>query len=161
MKNKKLSYEISDFETISQKQKGITQTLKDVFEAKLPKRHGGNRKLIFDKSKLERIGKLYNLSIEVEVTDRIQLQDGEVKEDNSGTHGTHGTDVGLDRHLSEENNDSKTSKNTRKLPIILQKTKKQIRITYSKILLNVLLSLTMSQTDRNMDSSSTNDPDAY
>ena len=57
--------------------------------------------MIFDKSKLERIGKIYDLSIEVMVTDKIDQRQGteEGKEVNNGTHGTHGTDVGLDKHF--------------------------------------------------------------
>jgi hypothetical protein len=98
IQNKPLSYESSDFGTMSQKE--ITQTLKDVFGAKPSKRHGSNRSLIFDKSKLERIGKIYDLSIEVKVTDKIELREG--KEGNIGTHGTLGTDVGLDKCLSTE-----------------------------------------------------------
>jgi hypothetical protein len=90
--NKKLSYDSSDFGIISRKE--ITQILKDVFGAKPSKRHGESSRLIFDKAKLERIGKLYDLSIEVKV----------VTTNNNGEDGYDGVDVGLDKHFVEHRN---------------------------------------------------------
>jgi hypothetical protein len=53
------SYDTVEFGPISQK--GIIQTLKEVFGAKPPdKRHGNSRALVFDKSKLERLSKIYD-----------------------------------------------------------------------------------------------------
>jgi hypothetical protein len=97
--NKKLSYDSSDFGTISRKE--ITQILKEIFGAKPAKRHGNSSILIFDKNKLERTGKLYDLSLEVKV----------VTTSNNGEDGYDGVDVGLDKHLigsksSEENTKS-------------------------------------------------------
>ena len=76
-----------DFGEISQK--SIVQILKDVFGVTKSKRHGEGRKLVFDLKKLERLGKIYDLSIDIQVD----------QEDENGTHGTHGTLIGLDLSL--------------------------------------------------------------
>jgi hypothetical protein len=88
--NRKQSFQSVEFGEISQK--GIVQILKDVFGATKSKRHGDGRKLVFDLKKLERLGKIYDLSIDIQVD----------QEDENGTHGTHGTLIGLDRHIGEE-----------------------------------------------------------
>jgi hypothetical protein len=115
--NKKLSYDSSDFGTISRKE--ITQILKEVFGAKPSKRHGNGSRLIFDKSKLERVGKAYDVSMEVKVTIN-----------NNGEDGYDGVNLGLDKHLIEhENNEEKAeptidnSKNHEKI------TRNNIKIT--------------------------------
>jgi hypothetical protein len=64
--------------------------MKEVFGAKPSKRHGNGSSLIFDKSKLERVGKAYDVSIEVKVTTN-----------NNGEDGYDGEDIGLDKHLIE------------------------------------------------------------
>jgi hypothetical protein len=88
--NKKLSYESSEYGTISQKE--ITQIMKDVFGANPSKRHDeGGRKLVFDLSKLDRIGKIYDMTVEIEVTSK----------DKDRTHRTHRTLVGLDKHSTD------------------------------------------------------------
>ena len=78
-----------EYGTISQKE--VTQTLIEVFGASRSKRHGGTRKLVFHPSKLEKLARMYHLNVKIEVMV-------------SGTHGTHGTLVGLDRHLEERSN---------------------------------------------------------
>jgi hypothetical protein len=98
--NKKLSYDSSDFGTISRKE--ITQILKEVFGAKPSKRHGNGSKLIFDKAKLERIGKMYDLSVEVKV----------VTTNNDGEDGYDGVDVGLDKHLIEHKSNEENTKSS-------------------------------------------------
>jgi hypothetical protein len=98
--NKRLSYDSSDFGIISRKE--ITQILKDVFGAKPSKRHGESSRLIFDKAKLERIGKLYNLSIEVKV----------VTTNNNGEDGYDGVDVGLDKHFVEHRNNQEKAESS-------------------------------------------------
>ena len=55
---KALSYDTSEFGIITQKE--IIQTLEHVFGAKSKKSHG-IRKLDFDISKLQRLGKVYDL----------------------------------------------------------------------------------------------------
>lgn len=99
--NKKLSYDTLDFGIISRKE--ITQILKDIFGAKPSKRHGESSRLIFDKPKLERIGKLYDLSIEVKVvaTDNIHPKSGE--------DGYDGVDIGLDKHLIRDGSNEKNT----------------------------------------------------
>lgn len=97
--NKKLSYDSSDFGIISRKE--ITQILKDVFGAKPSKRHGESSRLIFDKAKLARIGKLYDLSIEVKV---VAVDNSHSK---SGEDGYDGVDVGLDKHIIEHGDNEK------------------------------------------------------
>jgi hypothetical protein len=62
--SKPQSYDTVEFGTISQK--GITETLVQVFGAKPTKRHLG-RTLIFDQNKLQRLSRIYDLSIDVKV----------------------------------------------------------------------------------------------
>lgn len=69
-------------------QKELNQTLKDVFGAKAPGRHGTNRGLIFDTNILDKMSRTYDIEVE------IKVQEEDVKERN-GTHGTLGTHVGL------------------------------------------------------------------
>lgn len=87
--NKPLSYDSEEFGIISQKE--VIETLTQVFGAKKPKHHGSTRKLIFDKDKLARLGRKYEISTEVRVTD--------------GTDGTDGTGIGLDAHLLSKDYD--------------------------------------------------------
>ena len=94
--NKKLSYESSEFGTISQK--GISETLLQVFGAKHSPNKREKRKLIFDLAKLERVGKLYDLALEVQVGD-------------PGAHNADGADIGLDRHLTHPSTDIEIRKN--------------------------------------------------
>jgi hypothetical protein len=82
--NKPLSYDTVEFGPISQKR--MIETCKDVFGAVKSKHHGSSRKLLFDKRKLDRLGKIYELELNVKVKE-------------NGTDGTDGTDVGLDKHL--------------------------------------------------------------
>jgi hypothetical protein len=84
--NKKLSYESSEFGTISQK--GIIEILMQVFGASPSQNRREKRKLVFNMAKLERLGKVYDLSIEVRVGQSV-------------TDVTHVTDIGLDKHLGE------------------------------------------------------------
>lgn len=84
--NKKLSYDTEEFGVISQKQ--IGEICKDVFGATKSKRHGTSNKLVFDPKKIERLGKIYDLSLEVKVKE-------------NGEDGDDGIDAGLDRHLRE------------------------------------------------------------
>ena len=91
--NKPQSYQSVEFGYLSQKD--ITQILKDIFGAKKSKRHGEGRKLEFDKVKLEKLGKIYDLDINVEVNKQEEVE-GKKKEKEvvaaavgGGTHGTH------------------------------------------------------------------------
>ena len=93
--NKPLSYDTSEYGTISQK--ATNETLKQVFGAKPPKHHGEVRRLVFDKDKLGRLERKYNLSTDIKITD--------------GTDGTDGTHVGLDAHLPPDNDGKKIIKN--------------------------------------------------
>jgi hypothetical protein len=65
IQNKPQSYESVEFGILSQKD--IIQILKDIFGAKKSKRHGEGRNLEFDNDKLEKLGKIYDLDINVEV----------------------------------------------------------------------------------------------
>jgi hypothetical protein len=85
---KSQSYESIDFGLLSQKE--IVQALKDVFGAERS-RDKTSRKLAFDRSKIERLAKIYELSVEVKVV----------------THMTHMTHVGLDKHIEERSEDEK------------------------------------------------------
>ena len=82
--HKQLSYESSEFGTISQK--GIIEIFMQVFGAKRSLNRREKRKLLFDMDKLQRLGKVYNLSMEIKVGPSV-------------TDVTDVTDIGLDRHL--------------------------------------------------------------
>ena len=92
--SKPQSYDTVEFGTISQK--GITETLVQVFGAKPTKRHSG-RTLIFDQNKLQRLSRIYDLSIDVKVG---PLGVADV---------AHVAHVGLDKHLQEQNEDKENA----------------------------------------------------
>ena len=85
-----LSYDTSEFGTISQKE--ITQTFEHIFGAKTKKSHG-IRKVAFDVSKLKRLGNVYDLSPQVRVVE------GE-NEDSRGADMTDWTDVGIGQYVA-------------------------------------------------------------
>jgi hypothetical protein len=93
VQNKKLSYESTDFGTLSQK--GIVETLIQIFRAKHSKVRREKRKLIFDIDKLSRIGRAYELSIDV----KISTTSSGVIDVTDVTH------IGLDKHLIEQSSD--------------------------------------------------------
>ena len=87
--HKPQSYDSTEFGILSQKD--IVQTLTEVFGAERS-RDKTSRKLVFDPSKLDRLSKIYDLSVEVKLV----------------THMTHMTHVGLDQHLQEQHMDKET-----------------------------------------------------
>jgi len=90
--SKPQSYDTVDFGTISQK--GITETLVQVFGAKPIKRHSG-RTLVFDQNKLQRLSRIYDLSIDVKVgTPSPSIGVADVAH------------VGLNKHLHEQHEDT-------------------------------------------------------
>ena len=94
---KALSCETPEFGTISQKE--ITQTLEHIFGAKTKKSHG-TRKLIFDISKLKRLGNVYDLAVQVKVVE------GDSEDNSRGADMTDWTDVGLGRYVVASTNES-------------------------------------------------------
>ena len=91
--NKKLSYESAEFGTISQK--GIVETMVQIFGAKHSKDRRDKRKLIFDLAKLDRMGRIYELSLDVKVSTTTSAV----------TDVTDVTHIGLDKHLIEQSSD--------------------------------------------------------
>ena len=90
---KPLSYDTSEFGTISQKE--IILIYEHVFGAKT-KKTNGIRKVYFNIPKLQRLGKVYDLATEIKV-----IRDGDDSfEQNRGSDWTDWTDVGLDRHIA-------------------------------------------------------------
>jgi hypothetical protein len=96
--SKPQSYDTVEFGIISQK--GVIETLIQVFGAKAVKRHSG-RTLIFDYSKLQRLSRIYKLSIDVRVM-TPSSSDGEGVADVA-----HVADVGLDKHMNGQAIDNK------------------------------------------------------
>jgi hypothetical protein len=95
---KKMTYDSTEFNQFSQKK--ITEIYMEVGATK-PERHGSPIKLIFDKGKLERLGKIYELSLDIKVGhDVIDVIDG-----------IDGIDVGLDKHLFKTDSEQETSNN--------------------------------------------------
>jgi hypothetical protein len=90
--NKPLSYESSEFGTLSQK--SITETLIQVFEAKQSPNRKDKRKLIFNLTKLDRLGRVYDLDIQI----RVETTGGS----STVTDMTDVTDVGLDKHIRQQ-----------------------------------------------------------
>lgn len=99
--SKPQSYDTVEFGTLSQK--GITETLVQVFGAKPTKRHSG-RTLIFDKNKLQRLSRIYDLSIDVKVGLPPSAGVADVAD---VAH------VGLDKHLQEQNEDKENANSER------------------------------------------------
>jgi hypothetical protein len=90
---KDIPYKPQSFDTVEYgiiSQKGIIETLIQVFGAERS-RDKKSRKLMFSDLKLEKLSKIYDLSLEVKVV----------------THMTHVTHVGLDRHLIDQPDDNK------------------------------------------------------
>jgi hypothetical protein len=92
---KPLSYETPEFGIITQKE--ITQTLEHIFGAK-PKKVNGIRTLAFDLTKLQRLGKVYDLETEIKV-----IRDGE----NLGSDRSDWTDVGIRKYTSTSTSEHK------------------------------------------------------
>ena len=65
VKGKPMSYDTEDFGTLSQKK--VIGILKDVFGAEPPRHTGTTKKLIFNKSKFDRLDSVYNLELEIKV----------------------------------------------------------------------------------------------
>ena len=87
IQNKPQSFESAEFGTISQKD--IIQILIEVFGATRIKKAWWEQEIKIYPSKIEKIARVYNFDVKIEVMV-------------NGTHGTHGTLVGLDRHLEEQ-----------------------------------------------------------
>ena len=85
-----LSCETSEFGVISQKE--VTQTLEHVFGAK-NKKTEGTKHLVFNTAKLQRLGKVYDLSIQVEVVTREESKSRDVRDDRE--------DIGADKDSSK------------------------------------------------------------
>jgi hypothetical protein len=85
-----------EFGVISQK--GIIETLIQVFSAKALKKHSG-RTLIFDHSKLQRLSKIYELSIDV----KVGTLAADVADVADVAH------VGLDKHIQEQYEDKENA----------------------------------------------------
>jgi hypothetical protein len=90
--NRRLSYESSEFGTISQK--GITETLIQVFGAQQSSNRRDKRRLRFDVEKLKRLSRIYDLSIDVRVGTSV-------------TDVADVTDIGLDRYAIEAEGQTK------------------------------------------------------
>ena len=94
--NRPLSYETSEFGEISRKE--ITQTFEHVFGAKI-KKVNGIRMLSFDLAKLERLGRVYDLDMQIKV-----IREEECSSKEYGADRSLRADVGIDRHLNEPDN---------------------------------------------------------
>jgi hypothetical protein len=99
---KPLSYETPEFGIITQKE--ITQTLEHIFGAK-PKKVNGIRTLAFDMTKLQRLGKVYDLEAEIKV-----IREGDERK--LGSDRSDWTDVGLGKHIAANTNEFKEIEET-------------------------------------------------
>ena len=96
---KKQTIQTPEFGPISQKD--IIYMLKDVFKAKPPKRHGNARSLIFDLKVVDKLGKVYDLDVNIKVEKKPITIIDEANE----THGTlYQNSIELDKHFFEERN---------------------------------------------------------
>jgi hypothetical protein len=91
--NKKLSYESTEFGMLSQK--GIVEILIQIFGAKHSKDRRDKSKLIFDIHKLSRVGRAYELSIDVKASTTSSAV----------TDVTDVTHIGLDKHFVEQSSE--------------------------------------------------------
>ena len=94
--NKPMSYKSTEFGTISQK--GIIETLIQIFGAKPSHNRREKRRLIFDMDKLQRLGRIYDLSIDIRVGASV-------------TDETDVTHIGLDRHIYKSSAEPKSNTN--------------------------------------------------
>ncbi|MGH9982982.1 MAG: hypothetical protein ACRD8W_03400 [Nitrososphaeraceae archaeon] len=83
------SIETVEFGILSQK--GVIQTLKEVFQAEPPKYHSNSRRLIFSTEIIDRMAEVYDIDVEVNVQEDDTLR----------THRTLRTHVGLDKHIED------------------------------------------------------------
>ena len=94
------SIETVEFGVLSQK--GVIQTLKEVFQAEPPKYHSNSRKLIFSTKIIDRMTEVYDIDVD------IKVHEGEDR-----THRTDRTHIGLDEHMDDGNSshEDKPTKN--------------------------------------------------
>jgi hypothetical protein len=84
--NRPLSYESSEYGTISQKQ--ITLILMTDFSADRPKHQGKKKELVFKEEKIRSLDKKFNVNLEITV--------------GTESHESHESDVGLDGYISQQ-----------------------------------------------------------
>ncbi len=96
---KKQTIQTPEFGQISQKD--IIHMLKDVFKAKPPKRHGNARSLIFDLKVVDKLGKIYDLDVNI----KVESKPTTIIDEANGRHGTlYQNSIGLDQPFFEEKN---------------------------------------------------------
>jgi hypothetical protein len=101
---KPLSYDTSEFGIISQKD--ITQTLEHIFGARVGK-SDGIKVIQFDLSKLKRLGRIYDLSLEVKIEETKGNEQGEeIRDDRDDWD-----DVGIGRYTKSSTNERKINPN--------------------------------------------------
>ena len=93
------SIETVEFGVLSQK--GVIQTLKEVFQAAPPKFHSNSRKLIFSQKIIDRMAEVYDIDVEVMVKEGEDADAAALR-----THRTDRTHVGLDRHIDNNGDNS-------------------------------------------------------
>jgi hypothetical protein len=103
-----LSCETSEFGVISQKE--VTQTLEHVFGAK-NRKTGGTKHLVFNTAKLERLGKVYDLSVQVEVLteDETGSRSRDVRDDREDIDADKNSPKGLEAYVEAEVTDGNGS----------------------------------------------------
>lgn len=94
-----LSCDTSEFGVLSQKE--VTETLKHVFGAK-NKKTGGIKYLEFNNAKLQRVGKVYNLSVEVEILKGEEIRDD--RDDGDDIDTCKDSPTGLEAYTDEREN---------------------------------------------------------
>ncbi len=95
---KPLSYESSEFGTLSQK--AIIQKLKEIFGAIEPSHHGSAKARRFNLDALDKAGKAYSLDVDV----KVSLEYNSSKEEEQSLK----TSVGLDKYATEESTKQST-----------------------------------------------------
>jgi hypothetical protein len=94
-----LSCETTEFGVISQKE--ITQTLEHVFGTK-NKKTEGIKHLVFNTAKLQRLGKVYDLSVQVEVLKEDSRDDRDDREDIDTDNDIATSSTGLESYTESE-----------------------------------------------------------
>lgn len=114
--NKSMSYYSTEFGAISQKE--IIGIYESVFGAKKPKRHGSSSKLIFDENKLKRLGRIYELSLDIKVTESNSNSNSNSnantkaqQQNENGYDGYDGYDVQEEPPINEDSMKEETSNN--------------------------------------------------
>jgi hypothetical protein len=114
---KEIPYKPQSIETVEfgvLSQKGVTQTLKDVFHAEPPKHKGSTRNLVFSQHVLDRMKDTYEMDIEIEVDFETHTDMANFMIGAHGAHGAHSGSASIDFDHSDSKENGENIEQTNK-----------------------------------------------